>query len=218
MSNRGKWLRFRATTWKIWVGFHRVWRYRLNARDRAFEEAIASGHATNVAALVLRGADPDTTLSRGFPVLIYAAQQKHTTILRILLSAGANANIRYLPTKHTAIIVCAKNGDLASVKCLIEFGADVNASNIAGVTALMMAARCGHTDIVQTLLDNQADVNLRSRRHASALDFAQRHDFYRIAELLRNAGAEARANQSAPATDLLQSAEPCYCRVKDRVQ
>ena len=46
------------------------------------------------------------------------------------------------------------------ISLLIEFGADVNASNASGVTPIMFAARQGHLEIVRLLIQHGGIINL----------------------------------------------------------
>jgi len=61
------------------------------------------------------------------------------------------------PGGSTTLMYAALYGDLASVRQLIDHGADVNASNDAGATALMWAI--DDLDKVRLLLDHGADPN-----------------------------------------------------------
>jgi ankyrin repeat protein len=61
-------------------------------------------------------------------------------------------------------MLASRNGDVASVKVLLEHGANVSAAEEAnGQTALMWAVSQGHPDIVDLLLDAGADVRARSK-------------------------------------------------------
>ena len=68
----------------------------------------------------------------------------------------------YKPKKDPDIFSAASKGDLATVKRLIEEGADVHgATRPRGrVTALILAVRHNHSDIVQYLLEKQVPENL----------------------------------------------------------
>ena len=68
----------------------------------------------------------------------------------------------YKPKKDADIFSAASKGDLATVKRLIEEGADVHgATRPRGrVTALILAVRHNHSDVVQYLLKRQAPENL----------------------------------------------------------
>ena len=68
--------------------------------------------------------------------------------------------------------------DLASVKALIEKGADVNAKNKSGMTALIPAALRGVTEVARSLLDAGAHIDETWNEGEAALSeaAAQGHD------------------------------------------
>lgn len=54
----------------------------------------------------------------------------------------------------------ARAGNLASVRTLVERGADVNAADYGGYTPLSEAANNGHHDVVEYLLQHSAKINV----------------------------------------------------------
>ena len=74
-------------------------------------------------------------------------------------TAGADANERMLNT-DTALMMASRTGDVATMKLLLDRGADVNAKETTrGTTALMWAAAQGHAAAVQLLVERGADVS-----------------------------------------------------------
>lgn len=71
-----------------------------------------------------------------------------------------------------ALILSAKNGDIAISKLLLQHGADPNIPDKNGSSPLHFAAQAGYADIVELLLKNGAKVNERSGGHNTALAFA----------------------------------------------
>jgi hypothetical protein len=63
--------------------------------------------------------------------------------------------------EHEIFFKAAQDGDLSTVKQLVESGFDVNDLDDGERTALMNAASGGHHNVVDFLLRNGADVNLR---------------------------------------------------------
>lgn len=60
--------------------------------------------------------------------------------------------------------VCTSNNSneeelIACVRCLITFGANVNATDTYGNSVLIYAAKSGKSELTQELLDNNANVN-----------------------------------------------------------
>ena len=88
----------------------------------------------------------------------------------------------------------ASNGDIESVRALLDKGADVNAKDNRGMTALMRAARNGEFDIVRVLIGRGARINEEDEIGKTALNYAQgkltgeeKDDMVR---LLKKAGAK----------------------------
>jgi ankyrin repeat protein len=63
-------------------------------------------------------------------------------------------------------------GDLESVRYLLEQGADVNGRNVLGDTPLMAAAHVGSARMVRLLLASGADAGARNGRGETAEDIA----------------------------------------------
>src|SRR5262249_17566827 len=75
-----------------------------------------------------------------------------------LLDAGADVNGRML-SDDTALMMAARTGNLATMKVLLDRGADVNAKEATrGTTALMWAVAERHPAAVQLLVDRGANV------------------------------------------------------------
>jgi len=65
------------------------------------------------------------------------------------------------PSPDSALHHATRNGDLETVKSLIESGADLNAQNDQGLTPLHLTALNGRTDLAAVLLENGAEINSR---------------------------------------------------------
>jgi ankyrin repeat protein len=105
---------------------------------------------------------------------------------------------------ETLLFLATKNGDLESVKELINAGADVDANNdeyghgggVTGKKALMEASRKGHLEIVKELIVAGADVNAKDSSGFTALMFASEGGKLETIKELINNGADV--NQKAP--------------------
>jgi ankyrin repeat protein len=128
--------------------------------------------------------------------LIIPIWRGHTQIIRLLLNAGANPNIRpgsplanALNNKEIAnlliaagadinfkdsdgqtdLMLAAAEGRIANLKALIAAGADVNIQNNKGRTPLINAAMRGQTESVQLLLAAGAKPNIKDNEGYTAL-------------------------------------------------
>jgi ankyrin repeat protein len=88
------------------------------------------------------------------------------------------------------LVTAIRNGDVPSVRKLIEDGADVNARDAEGNTPLLMASFYAGPDCVDLLIEKGADVNAANRADVTPLIRAATS--YEKARLLVAAGAKVR--------------------------
>ncbi|HVF86459.1 MAG TPA: ankyrin repeat domain-containing protein [Pyrinomonadaceae bacterium] len=83
-----------------------------------------------------------------------------------------------------------RKGDAATVKSLLDQGADVNAKFRYGATALFKAAERGHTEIVKLLLERGADVNVKDTFYnATPMTWALDKGHVEVVQALLDKGA-----------------------------
>lgn len=104
------------------------------------------------------------------------------------------------------LILAADQGDVDSVKKLIERGFDVNETTIEGVTALMYAASNGYLEIAEILISHGADVNAVPVNGITALSSACLNNHYKLALLLLQEGADTEISNNNLITPLLYAA------------
>lgn len=134
------------------------------------------------------------------------APEKELAYERLLLEHGADVNHRVkvrkrsneLPhssaeakdpswitgAKHecgkTPLLLAAKNGDLASMKLFVEYGADINVVDDCGYNAILIASQMlddsqGGTDVLQYLLDNGCDPAAETHFGQNAIDLIDQY-------------------------------------------
>lgn len=96
-------------------------------------------------------------------------------------------------------------GDLPTVKLLLDAGVDVNAKNSRGSNALIEASWAGKQEVVSYLLDNKADVNPASSGQFSALSAAIGQRQEPVALLLLERGANPNIVDPAGSTPLIEA-------------
>lgn len=138
---------------------------------------------------------PDTELTK-------AAAKSDASQVRTLLANGADANQKDR-NGYTALMYAARNGDVETMKALVDAGAAVNARDCAvnGWPPLIHAIHKSNNQAVYFLLERGADVNMRAGRCAegevkegsTALMFAAGYDDDVLVRALLARGADPRA-------------------------
>jgi len=72
----------------------------------------------------------------GMPIFIVALKKRYYPMVRLLLENGAYVNMETIPSQETALMAVASSGDETAIRLLLEFKADLNASDRVGQTAL----------------------------------------------------------------------------------
>ena len=99
-----------------------------------------------VTVLLKHGADPNKAMHTGMTALIYAAGEGHEEILRLLLEHGARTNAKLhlrgsALEGYTALHFACLQGQVGTVKMLLDAGADPSAQEAKGLTPLAVAKR-----------------------------------------------------------------------------
>ena len=100
------------------------------------------------------------------------------TVIQSFLSDGADVNATD-SNGNTPLIICVEqDGSMDLICILLEFGARVNATNLAGRSALSAAAELGRVDIVKKLLAKGANLQLIERANCKEemLKFLDEYD------------------------------------------
>lgn len=152
---------------------------------------------------------PDDSDGRGVPIIHHAVISNSPALLKALASAGADLNRREKWQGYTPLLRGIAAGMKDATYCLIDLGADLNASARGGAvsppeeegrTPLHLAALIHDVQLVQRLLDRGADPNVRNGAGKTPLGVAKefrkrRTSFFRwkseydgVISLLKNRG------------------------------
>ncbi|NLD92623.1 MAG: ankyrin repeat domain-containing protein [Fibrobacter sp.] len=112
---------------------------------------------------------------------------------------------------------CSK-GDLASVKKIVNDGADINAIDSRGRTALFEAAWGGYNDIVKFLLDNGANANLADSTGYTPVMRAAEEGHDSVVATLVQKGADVNVHGKVRGTTaLMLAAEHGHCKTIEKL-
>ena len=152
-----------------------------------FEIALDGSHSVAVELLLQCRVDPNVRVDRGREPLYRSVQSGHLALVRLLLEAGADTEIKR--DGLTPLGVAATRGHLDIATLLIEAGADKEASQFDGQTPLGIAAAKGHLEVVRLL---QAGADMEHARDDGFIpgELAVASGHVEIARVLDLAGAQ----------------------------
>lgn len=165
----------------------------------AYEDAVLAardGRTDEIAALLRRGLDPNTTDPDGTSLLGIAARAGDLKTVDMLLAHRASPNRRNT-YGDTPILFAANLGRLDIVKRLHQAGASLEPQ---GWAVLHYAIYGGHVAIVEYALSNGANINLRAPNQRTALMLAAQNGNLDLARLLVSKGAATGAVDSEKQT------------------
>ena len=154
-------------------------------------EAVLYQDPEQVAALLAKGADPNTVFN-GRSALGWAAQADSLDIVQRLVAAGAGLDA-VDGVGHTPLMRAAETRKLEIVRFLIEKGADVNAADGEGNTILLKAVEDSYTEILPVLLAAKADPNRADADGRTPLMSAVQYRYTAMVPMLAAAGADLNA-------------------------
>ena len=149
--------------------------------------AAARGDTRSVVALLTYGADPNVLDVQKAGPVSNAASRGYTTCVRFLLESGANPDPPEIksPKKGSPLNCAARNAtDPLLLKCLLDFGAEVDACGVDGQTSLIHAARTDNASFALLLLEYGANINAASVSGATPLTTAITHNSHNVLRLI----------------------------------
>lgn len=78
-------------------------------------------------------------------------------------------------TGKTALHLSAENGHESVVRCLLEYGSDIDARDSSGATALHYAAEMGNVDVIEALLERGGDGDAKDQQGQTPLHMAAKN-------------------------------------------
>ena len=124
------------------------------------------------------------------------------------LSLGKVKKLDDLVNDMPELISAAGQGDIGTVRKLLERGANVNTRDKeSGWTPLMSAALFGSIDIIKLLMERGAHVNAQDKFSWTPLMIASRSGHADIVRVLLDAGADVNAKTSTGYTSLMAASK-----------
>ncbi|PLN81659.1 ankyrin repeat-containing domain protein [Aspergillus taichungensis] len=175
-----------------------------NMRKTTLPEAISVENAS----IVTQNLKQEITENRARLIaspLVYAAAMNHTSIMRLLIDAGAEVHRRH-GCHRNPIMAAADQGRVDALEMLLDAGADIEAHGANCNTPLSLAASKGHLPAVKTLLARGAAVNT-IRRGRTALIRAALIGHSETVRALLDAGADVAPHDNNECTALMVAAQ-----------
>jgi len=147
----------------------------------------------------------------GIPgLLIYEVHyMNHRQINRLLpaalavLAVAAITLVACTGQNSEKLVQAARQGDIETVKSLLDAGADVETRDSKYQSSLLMwAAHEGHTDVLNLLISNGAEIDARKPTGETALWFAAQRGQLATLEILARHGADINVTGWEGATAL----------------
>jgi len=138
--------------------------------DQELIEAARAGEADAVRSLLDRSASVTARDPSGATALVAAAYGNHLGVVRLLLDAGSDVNVKDSTEQSAYLIATSEVGeDTALLDLTLAAGADVNAKDSYNGTGLIRAADRAHVEIVRRLLETEIAIDHVNRLGWTAL-------------------------------------------------
>lgn len=141
----------------------------------ALDCAVIVGDVDLINLLLNNGADVNSKSRNGYTALMLASvEPSHIDIVDTLIKHGADANAKSSVEQWSPLLLATSHvpPDEPIVRRLVEAGAQINDSNVFGMTPLMLVAPLGSAELVEYLLKNGADPRLANKDGLSAIHMA----------------------------------------------
>jgi len=162
-----------------------------NLHWRPLQYAALYGSTEALRILLESGADTEAAGQQGATALLYAASDLPKTML--LVAKGARVNAAAKDGTTPLMVATSVVGNTATVKYLLDHGADVKAATVFGSTALISASQLGDSEMVRLLLAKGADSHVVDRAGFNPLLAIYNVPDRTAVQLLLQAGADVNA-------------------------
>jgi rhodanese-related sulfurtransferase len=145
--------------------------------------------------------DASSVPFNGLTLLMKAAYEGNAELIKRLIAAGADPNVRNGDGNNALWLACA--GDkLEAARLLVAVGINMDNQNDTGATALIYAASAGKAALVELLLGLGANPGLETLDGFSALDLASTFECLALLRGKARTGGEPIASVRRNSVDL----------------
>ena len=184
----------------------------LKKLNRELYEAVSNNDVKGVSEAINNGADVNAEFNEGKTVLLIAAADDNEDLVNLLLERGADVNAKDLDG-WTALM----HTDSVNVaRMLLNRGVNVNEKSIDGETALGLSIDDNSLDMVKELIKYGADVNDKMYDYGN-LDVAVSNNFWEIAEVLVDNGADVDVRNNEGFTPIMVVASSLQSRLLEKM-
>eukprot|EP01060_Flectonema_neradi_P039092 TRINITY_DN847_c1_g1_i3.p1 TRINITY_DN847_c1_g1~~TRINITY_DN847_c1_g1_i3.p1 ORF type:complete len:1420 (+),score=353.56 TRINITY_DN847_c1_g1_i3:73-4332(+) len=159
--------------------------------------AAKGGHHSTCLALLQEGADINAENGKGWTALMIGVKGGFTHVVKVLCDwdeseerVDINRRSHLNSGSTSALILCAVEGNLASLQILVETAAKHDIRLKYGNETLFAACRVGYLDIVRFLLECKVSVDARDERGNTPLFYACKYGNLEMIRFLRDCGAD----------------------------
>ncbi len=164
--------------------------------------AAETGDSTEVTNLIDSGANVNATTYDGITPLMYACDNNHYTIAKILILNSADVNA--IPQNSiTSLLSTAINGNWEIGELLIQYNANINLGDKEGMNPLHYASYFGNYYYADMLLYYDANINAKDNKGKNALHYAVLSKDLDIIDLLISKGININARDDYGNTILM---------------
>ncbi|PVD36268.1 hypothetical protein C0Q70_03246 [Pomacea canaliculata] len=164
--------------------------------------ATLSGQAQIIKSLIDNKAELNRVDSKGFSSLCYACNRGQKEVVDILLSHGANVNIKTKVGDMTPLLLACQMDFPDIVRRLLQEGANLEAEDAEGRTALHAASNGSSVDLVKLLVTRGARIDHRDKSGWTPLHFACQRGDQNVVDLLLEKSSNVDVTTSDDVTPL----------------
>ncbi len=159
----------------------------------ALHYAVDAEEAQIVAELIRAKAPINAVSSQNGTPLHIALSKRNESLVRLLLSAGANPNIRNKSTGSTPLYDASTDASLSIVTRLLKAGGDPNVGDHVGWTPFTQALFQARIDVVKAMIRAGGDIRTLDRHGTTALMWGVLGKSPELVRLLMKAGSDVNA-------------------------